>query len=68
LLHINQFLRKIFLILIDINNRKERNPIMFKRKNIGDSSLKKFDTETIRNPVDTIIEIIFFLYILINTP
>ncbi len=39
---------------------------MFRKKSIGDSSLKKFDTETMRNPVDMIVEIIFFLSILIN--
>ncbi len=37
---------------------------MFRKKSIGDSSLKKFDTETMRNPVDMIVEIIFFLSIL----
>ncbi|BFL54976.1 hypothetical protein K460107A9_18870 [Streptococcus pasteurianus] len=61
---ISHLLRTIFLILTESNNRKQKNPIMFKRKSIGDSSLKKFDIETIRNPIDTIVEIPFFLSIL----
>lgn len=55
-------------MLAENNNRKQKNPIIFKRKSIGNSSLKKFDIETIRNPVDTIVETTFFLSILITTP
>lgn len=62
-----RFKNNLFM-LAENNNRKQKNPIIFKRKSIGDSSLKKFDIETIRNPVDTIAETTFFLSILITTP
>lgn len=67
-----RFKNNLFM-LAENNNRKQKNPIIFKRKSIGDSSLKKFDIETIRNPVDTIpvdtiVETTFFLSILITTP
>ncbi|KGR73331.1 hypothetical protein NX86_01005 [Streptococcus phocae subsp. salmonis] len=54
--------------MTDSNNRKQENPIIFKVKSIGDNSLKKLDIDTIRNPIVTINEIIFVLFILNNSP
>ncbi len=62
-----RFKNNLFM-LAENNNRKQKNPIIFKRKSIGDSSLKKFDIETIRNPVDTIVETTFFLIHINNHP
>lgn len=55
------------LIVTDSNNRKQENPIIFNVKSIGDNSLKKLDIDTIRNPIVTINEIIFVLFILNNS-
>jgi hypothetical protein len=48
-----------------VNTKKQYRPIIFKMNSNGVKSLKKLATDTIRNTIDTIVETIFFLSIII---
>lgn len=52
-------------MLTYVNTKKQDRPIIFKMNNNWVKSLKKLATDTIRNTIDTIVETIFFLSIII---
>ena len=56
-------------MLIYVNTKKQDRPIIFKMNSNWVKSLKKLATDTIRNTINTIVETIFFLSIIIySTP
>ena len=54
-------------MLMYINTKKQDRPIIFKMKSNGFKSLKKLATDAIRNTINTIVETIFFLSIIIHS-